>query len=95
MSTSQNPAIEAYGWEAVPRKVETLLSESTASSSPAKPIAVSSTKLPDSELAVKVKEYAQKELPVETFHHSMRVYYYGMSLHEEMSSYCSRMEIDE
>jgi cyanamide hydratase len=77
MSAPQNPAVEAYGWDAVPRKVETLLSESTASSSPAKPIAVSSIKVPDSELAVKVKEYAQKELPVETFHHSMRVYYYG------------------
>jgi len=78
MSTSPNPAIEAYGWEAVPRKVETLLSESTASSGPTKPTPVSSIKLPDSELSVKVREYAQRELPIETFHHSMRVYYYGI-----------------
>lgn len=73
-----NPAIEKYGWEAVPVNLKTLLSQSQASASPAKPVAVSSISLPDSPLAKAVHEYAQNELPIETFNHSMRVFYYGM-----------------
>ena len=71
-----NPAIEKYGWTAVPRKVSTLLSQSTVSGS-AKPISVSSIPLPDSALATQVQEYAKRELSVETYNHSMRVFYYG------------------
>jgi hypothetical protein len=71
-----NPAIEKYGWTAVPRKVETLLQQSEASG-PAHPISVSSIKLPDSPLVKVVHEHAKKELAIETFNHSMRVYYYG------------------
>jgi cyanamide hydratase len=73
-----NPAIEKYGWTAVPRKVEILLQQSEASGL-AKPISVSSIKLPNSELVEAVYEYAKKELAVETFNHSMRVYCYGIS----------------
>jgi cyanamide hydratase len=73
-----NPAIEKYGWQAVPINLKTLLSQSQASSNPAKPVSVSSVSLPDSPLAKAVHEYAQKELPIETFNHSMRVFYYGM-----------------
>jgi cyanamide hydratase len=72
-----NSGIEKFGWTAVPVDLKTLLSQSQASSSPAKPITVSSVRLPDSALAKAVHEYAQKELPVETFNHSMRVFYYG------------------
>ncbi len=71
-----NSAIEKYGWTAVPRKVEDLLQQSQASG-PAKPISFSSIKLPDSALVKAVQEYAKKELAIETFNHSMRVYYYG------------------
>jgi cyanamide hydratase len=74
-----NPAIEKYGWTAVPRKVELLLEQSEASN-PAKPIPASSIKLPDSTLVKAVHEYAKKELAIETFNHSMRVYYYGIFL---------------
>ena len=73
---STNPAVERYGWTAVPRKVELLLQQSQASGL-AVPISVSSIKLPDSALVKAVHEYAKKELPIETFNHSMRVYYYG------------------
>lgn len=73
-----NPSVEKYGWTAVPRKVELLLQLSEASG-PAKPILVSSMKLPNSTLVQVVKEYAQKELAIETFNHSMRVYYYGLA----------------
>jgi len=74
-----NPAIETYGWTAVPRKVETLLRQSQISG-PAKPMSVSSVKLPDSPLVKAVHEYAKKELPIETFNHSMRVFYYGQAI---------------
>jgi len=76
-----NPAIEAYGWTAVPRKVETLLAGSKASSlGPAKPISVSSIEVPSSALAKQAQEYAKNELAIETYNHSMRVYYYGKAI---------------
>jgi len=74
-----NPAVKKYGWTAVPRKVETLLQQSEASG-PAKPISVSSIKLPDSPLVKAVHDYAKRELAIETFNHSMRVYYYGQAI---------------
>lgn len=71
-----NPAIEKYGWTAVPRKVEDLLKLSEATG-PAKPVSVSSIQLPDSPLVQAVHSFAKKELDIEPFNHSMRVYYYG------------------
>jgi hypothetical protein len=71
-----NATVEKYGWTAVPRKVDALLQQSEAAG-PAKPLSVSSIKLPDSPLVKAVHEYAKKELAIETFNHSMRVYYYG------------------
>jgi cyanamide hydratase len=71
-----NSAIDKYGWQAVPVDLKTLLSQSQFTG-PAKPISVSSIQLPDSALAQAVHEYAQTELPIETFNHSMRVFYYG------------------
>ncbi|KAG4441186.1 hypothetical protein IFR05_003304 [Cadophora sp. M221] len=75
-----NPAIEKFGWTAVPRKLSTLLEQSQASSGPAKPISVSSISLPDSPLAKAVHEYAKKDLATETYNHSMRVFYYGQAI---------------
>lgn len=72
-----NQAIVSYGWTAVPRDIEALLSQSTASGE-AKPISASSIKVPDTPLSKAVYEYAKKELAIEPFNHSMRVYYYGM-----------------
>lgn len=77
-----NPASERYGWTAVPRDVKLLLKQSEGyQSGPAPAMLVSDPELatPESKLAKEVFEYAKKELPVETFHHSMRVYYYGMN----------------
>jgi cyanamide hydratase len=71
--------IKAYGWTAMPRKVETLLATSTNVKPPA-PVSVRDISLPDSPLAKAVHEYAKKELAAETFNHSMRVFYYGMYL---------------
>lgn len=72
-----NSLIEEYGWTAVPRKVETLLQQQSEASGPAKPMTVSSIKIPDSSLVKVIREYSRKELAIETFNHSMRVYYYG------------------
>jgi cyanamide hydratase len=74
-----NPAIEKYGWTSVPRKVETLLKQSQASG-PAPSLSISSIPLPSSTLSKAVHEYAQKELPIETFNHSLRVFYYGSAI---------------
>lgn len=71
-----NSAIEKYGWTAVPRKVSALLSQSEVSSS-APQFLLSDFPLPDTELATKVHEYAKQELDIKTYHHSMRVFYYG------------------
>jgi hypothetical protein len=78
--TMSNPAIEKYGWTAVPVDLKTLLSLSDTASNPAKPIPVSSIPAPSSPLAKAVREHARKELPIETFNHSMRVFYYGTAL---------------
>jgi cyanamide hydratase len=74
-----NPAIEKYGWTSVPRKVEALLKQSQ-SSGPAPSLSISSIPLPSSPLSKAVHEYAQKELPIETFNHSLRVFYYGSAI---------------
>ena len=74
---SDNPAIEAYGWTAVPRDLPTLLRTQSQALGPAKTISISSIALPDTPLAKAVYEYAKKELPIEVFNHSMRVFYYG------------------
>jgi cyanamide hydratase len=71
--------VKAYGWTAMPRKVETLLSTRTDIKPPA-PVSVNDVTLPGSPLVKAVHEYAKKELAPETFNHSMRVYYYGMHL---------------
>ncbi len=82
-----NFVVEKYGWTAVPRKVQTLLEQSLAFSGPAKPISVSSIKIPDSPLANAIHKYAKEELAVETYNHSMRTFYYGILLSSPNTSY--------
>lgn len=77
------PASEKYGWTAVPRDVKLLLAQSEEyKSGPAPAFLVSDPKLalPESKLVTEVLEYAKRELPVETLHHSMRVWYYGQAI---------------
>ncbi|TAQ87936.1 Cyanamide hydratase [Chlorociboria aeruginascens] len=75
-----NPSISKYGWTAVPRKVSTLLQQHSTATSPAPALHLSTIELPSSPLASAVFSYAQSELPLETLHHSMRVYYYGVAI---------------
>ena len=74
-----NPAIEKYGWTAVPRKTSALLEQFHVSGNPPV-VSVSSIQLPSSPLCKAVHGYALRELPVETFNHSMRVFYYGIAI---------------
>ncbi|KAH6678427.1 cyanamide hydratase family HD domain-containing protein [Halenospora varia] len=77
---STNPAIQTYGWTPVPRDLSILLKEQSQASGNAPTVTVSSIPLPSSELATKLHEYAKKELALQTFNHSMRVYYYGQAI---------------
>ncbi|KAL8787449.1 MAG: hypothetical protein Q9213_002226 [Squamulea squamosa] len=75
-------AVKSYGWQAKPRDPSVILGEKKNIKDP-KPETVASIKLPDSSLATSVLKYAERELPLETFNHSMRVYYYGKAIHNQ------------
>ncbi|KAK8196712.1 hypothetical protein M8818_006879 [Zalaria obscura] len=67
---------EEYGWTAVPRSLAKLVASRENKQSP-KPIKIEEIPLPDSPLVQSVLQYAKENLPRETFHHSMRIFYYG------------------
>ncbi|ELR02912.1 hypothetical protein VC83_02667 [Pseudogymnoascus destructans] len=71
--------IKAYGFSALPRSTAALLASRVDSKQPTE-LSVVDIPLPDSPLVTKVIEYGRKELPVETFNHSMRVFYYGIAI---------------
>jgi cyanamide hydratase len=67
----------ANGWTAVPIDGRQLFNGNTYKHQPT-PLKMASIKFPsDDPIVVKVQEYAKEKLPLETFNHSMRVYYYG------------------
>jgi len=76
---AETDPVKAYGWTAQRRKTDELLATRTGVKD-AEPIPLTSIKLPDSKLAKTVMDYAKNELPLETFNHSMRVYYYGIAI---------------
>lgn len=69
--------IKLYGFAALPRSTSALLG-SRVDPKEATELGVDDIPIPNSPLVTAVLEYAKKELPVETFNHSMRVFYYGM-----------------
>ncbi|KAL4933230.1 putative urea hydro-lyase/cyanamide hydratase [Aspergillus undulatus] len=70
-----------YGLTAVPANTETLFNQANLSIKPAAPfIPVSETPIPDTPLSKRIQEYARSHLPEPTFHHSMRVYHYGLAI---------------
>ena len=70
--------IELYGWAAVPRSNEAILSMAEkVAEAPVFDIAELEKSLPQSQLAKQVEKYARDALPLETFNHSMRVFLYG------------------
>lgn len=73
-----NP-IEEYGFAALPRDPSLILKGKKYNTEP-RPISIEDVKIPDTPLAKEVQDYAKRELREETYNHSMRVYYYGMTM---------------
>jgi hypothetical protein len=70
--------IRSYGWTAVPRDRSNVPSAKEAAAPQTNAAAVDITGIwPDNELTKKAREYAKRELPTETYNHSLRVYAYG------------------
>ncbi|KAL1599916.1 hypothetical protein SLS60_007721 [Paraconiothyrium brasiliense] len=67
--------LETYGWTSVPHDQSILLNNV----SPWNPATydVAEIRIPDTDLAKKVTEYAKENLPEQVYNHSMRVYLYG------------------
>jgi cyanamide hydratase len=74
---AMSPSIDD-GWQAVPRSIDGFLANVNAKDT--KPYSASDVEIPSSELAKKTMEYAKEKLSKPTFHHSMRVFYYGSEL---------------
>ncbi|QSZ28946.1 hypothetical protein DSL72_003453 [Monilinia vaccinii-corymbosi] len=81
MTYERQRAIESYGWTAVPASL-TLLIESSPSAQQhaAPPLQLADLPFPSSALARSIQAYARRALPAATFHHSMRVYHYGVAM---------------
>jgi cyanamide hydratase len=73
-------SIIEYGFTAVPASASTLLNSTPKPSSPPPPIPVSQTPIPTTALAKRVQAYSREHLPEPTYHHSLRVYHYGLAI---------------
>jgi cyanamide hydratase len=65
-----------FGWTAVPRSIDGFLKSANVADT--KPFSVSDIPLPTSEVARKTQAYAKEHLPMPTYNHSLRVFYYGI-----------------
>lgn len=78
-SGSSNDTVAVHGWTAVQRDPKVLLSGNEYINEPAS-ILVKDIPFPSNEtLVARVQDYAKEKLPLPTYHHSMRVFYFGMS----------------
>ncbi|KAJ8061080.1 hypothetical protein OCU04_010157 [Sclerotinia nivalis] len=80
MTYERQRAIESYGWTPVPASLSLLIQSSPSTNKPAAALKITDLPFPTSSLVKSVQEYARRELPAETFHHSMRVYHYGIAI---------------
>jgi cyanamide hydratase len=77
--------IEQFGFTAVPRSLDKLIAtQSTKATST--PISVDDIEFPNTALATSIHAYAKENLPMKTYNHSMRVYYYGKILNPRDSA---------
>ncbi|KAL3469346.1 hypothetical protein BJX99DRAFT_265288 [Aspergillus californicus] len=72
--------VKEYGFTAVPANTETLFTEAPLSTKTPTAVPVSETPVPNTALALRIQKYAESHLPKPTFHHSMRVYHYGLAI---------------
>lgn len=76
-SRSSEESVPLHGWTAVPRDPKVLLSGSSYIHKPSA-LLVKDIYFPsDDGLVATIQEYAKAKLSPPTFHHSMRVYYFG------------------
>lgn len=78
-SNENDSTLEQHGWPAVSRSLSTLLS-SRPRPTPSTPLNVSDIPVPQSPLIDQVTAYAKQRLSRQTFHHSMRVYYFSRAM---------------
>lgn len=71
--------VEKYGFAALPRDPAVILKGKRNNAEP-QPMSIDQVKIPDTPLAIAVRDYVKAELREETYNHSMRVYYYGMAM---------------
>jgi len=84
-SPSKDDIIENYGYTAVERNVEPLIQKlKDEGKINANPVFVKDIEMANTPLVKKVMEFAQHELPIEVFNHSMRVYYYGVAISQHL-----------
>lgn len=72
-------ALAIHGWTAVYRDPKVLLSGKTCINEPSSLLASDIYFPAEDDLVVKVQAYAKEKLPLPTYHHSMRVFYFGAS----------------
>lgn len=78
MSSLEN-TLEAHGWTAVDRDPKVLFSERAYHNEP-HPLSIDEIHFPSEDnLVVKLQDYAREKLSLPTYHHSMRVFYFGES----------------
>lgn len=79
-SQSCEETVALYGWTAVPRDPKVLLSGNLYIHR-TNPLMVKDIYFPsDDGLVATIRKYAKAKLSLPTFHHSMRVYYFGQLL---------------
>jgi cyanamide hydratase len=79
MSPSTNDPIAEHGWTAVPVDAEAIFKGRPYLHKPAS-VLVKDTHFPsDDPIVAKVQAYAKNHLPPQTYNHSMRVFYWGIS----------------
>lgn len=75
MSTNE---VAQNGWTSVPLDPSKLFGGEPFKNAPG-PILAADIKFPDDDpIVAKVRSYAKEKLPIETFNHSMRVFYFCM-----------------
>ena len=79
MVLSREQQIEEYGWTSLPCDPAQWGGDKRDNKDPV-PQLCDDVSLPDTPLAKAALEYLKNELPRPTFNHSLRVFYYGISL---------------
>jgi cyanamide hydratase len=70
--------VEVNGWTSIPANAGDIFGDKPFINVP-EALSIDEIKLPiDDPIVEKTLRYAKTALPIETFNHSMRVYYYGM-----------------